>query len=225
MKLTKKDIEKMANEVAAYLRKRGLDDGVRIYYNNKAIDLSVDWRSSESKCVVIEDINPLDYFEWANEKHILSMSFEGGLYDLINYGNGMPSPMEKIFNKYGCYYEYGNYWNLTLSPIEMEYSDIEYTPYEKEPEPEYIFRHSEDAPPELQNIMMAWYELSKKEGDIGSCVIGAGFKFSYKGKKYFMCSCSPWQGSISWERHKDTIEEMLNNIGATDIIYDWGRMD
>ena len=68
-------------------------------------------------------------------------------------------------------------------------------------------------------------ELSKKTGDIGSCVIGAGFLFTYKETYYFMGSCSPYQSCISWETHIDTIKELLVQIGATDISYKDGLMD
>ena len=73
--------------------------------------------------------------------------------------------------------------------------------------------------------MRIWYNLSLKEGDKGSCVLGAGFRFEWKNNSYFMGACSPWQGSLSWEAHTDTIKQMLIDIGATDIYYDWGRMD
>jgi hypothetical protein len=77
----------------------------------------------------------------------------------------------------------------------------------------------------LQVIMDQWYELSKAEGDKGSCVLGAGFNFDWEGDTYFMPSQSPWQGSLSWEVHIDTIKKLLTDIGATNILYNWGRMD
>ena len=73
--------------------------------------------------------------------------------------------------------------------------------------------------------MLTWYNLSKQVGEQGSYVIGAGFEFEWQGDKYFMPACSPHQGSISWETHKDTIEEMLKKVGATNIYYNWGNMD
>jgi len=88
-----------------------------------------------------------------------------------------------------------------------------------------IFNGCKDAPKELQDIMDIWFEKSKAVGDVGSCVIGAGFNFEYKGVKYHMIACSPWQGSISWEMPKGEIEIMLREIGCTDILYDWGRLD
>lgn len=77
----------------------------------------------------------------------------------------------------------------------------------------------------FKEIAKVWFDLSEKVGDKGSCVLGAGFHFKYDDKPYFMPAQSPWQGSISWETHKDDIEEMLIAAGATDIWYEWGNMD
>ena len=64
---------------------------------------------------VEDDKNPKDYFEYAGK--ILSMSFEGPLYDILNYGFEWGSKWEEefleIFKKHGYYYELGNAWNLT----------------------------------------------------------------------------------------------------------------
>ena len=227
MKITKIKIEEMANEIIDYLKRNNLETDVCIYFNNKRICFENDW-DRRVECLVPyekveENINPLDYFEYANEKHILSMSFEGDLYEKINYGN--TDKLDKIFEKYGLYYELGHAWNLSVFPIDDNYDEIEYTSYEREPEPEFIYLNKKDVLPELKNIMIAWHELSTMTGDKGSCVIGAGYKFKYKGKSYEMSACSPWQGSISWEEHIGTIRGMLINIGATDIHYNYGRMD
>ena len=89
MKLTKIKIEEMAREIIDCLKANKLDDDVCIYFNNKRIKLGSSWDGENEKFIpyekVEEDMNPLDYFEYANEKHILSMSFEGDLYNLINY--------------------------------------------------------------------------------------------------------------------------------------------
>ena len=73
--------------------------------------------------------------------------------------------------------------------------------------------------------MTAWYELSKQTGDQGCCVIGAHMKFDYQGKSYEMAACSPWQGENSWTPHVDTVKDMLKNIGAENISWNYGRMD
>ena len=220
MKITKKTIEAIANKIWAELEKRHAEEDVCVYYNNKRI------HKKNGKKVVETDINPHDYFSYAAEKHILSMSFEGSLYEEINYGNGAKW-LNNILDKYGLYYELGNSWNLTVyADSDEEYANIEYTDYADEKE-EIIDLSSISTCdiPELKNTMIAWQRLSETVGDIGSCVIGAGYKFSYKGKKYFMSAQSPYQGSISWEKHKDIIKLMLENIRAEEIEYDWGIMD
>lgn len=216
MKLTQNQITRMANEIYRYLHVYNMMDGVCIYYNNKRI-----MERNEQK-IVEDNINPLDYFEYAAKHHILSMSFEGKLYCHINYGDGCPK-LNAIFDKYGVYYELGNAWNLTVFPTNDD-MEVEYTEYNVERE-HHIYIGCNDAPNDLDFIMTKWYELSRTAGNSGGCVIGAGFKFRYKGAKYFMSACSPWQGSDSWESCKDIIEEMLKDVGVTDIHYCWGTLD
>ena len=232
-KLTKEKIEQMAMEILDLLKKYEVTDDTHIYYNDKRISTKSiwDWDKGEIRYEndLEENICPLDYFEYANSHHILSMSFEGRFYDVINYGNleSVLNKFDKIFKKYGVYYEQGHSWNLSCYPDTLDESEIEFTDYtaKVKPDPIHLYMNKEDILPELKNIMIAWWELSKVSGDGGSCVLGAGFKFKYRDNYYFMSACSPWQGSISWERHTKVIETMLSNLGATEISYDWGRMD
>ena len=90
---------------------------------------------------------------------------------------------------------------------------------------EYIWVAREDVLPELKDIMNKWYQLSNETGDTGCCVLGAGMSFNYKGTYYKMAPCSPWQGEGSWTPHVDTVKDMLRNIGAKDITWDYGVMD
>lgn len=218
--LTKKNIEAMAYAIMEQLIKHHADEDVFIYFNNCKIRTS---EKNEMRIIIkSEGYNPHDYFEYAAYDHILSMSFEGRLYDIID-SNGIPSYIQKIFDKYGVYSELGNMWNLTCYPQD-DAMKIEYTKYEKPKEVIRLYMRScKDGI--FQNIMNTWYNLSKEVGDVGSCVLEAGFKFTYEDKPYFMGACSPWQGSISWETHKDTIAKILKDIGCTDISYDWGNMD
>ena len=227
MKLTKIKIEELANEIIEFLRKEELDSDVCIYFNNKRIRMGNDWDRENCKFIpytkVEEDMNPLDYFEYANEKHILSMSFEGGLYDLINYGDD--GKLLEIFHKYGLYYELGHSWNLSAYPDTIDYDDIEYTSYEKEPEPIYIYSHSTDIPKELIVIKHMWDKLSSTTIHLGgSCIIGDGFEFKYKDIRYKMATPNH-QGSCIYEHWKDAIKKELETIGATEIYYNYGRMD
>lgn len=229
-KLTKTNIEALAFEIRSFLEKHELASSVSIYYNNKVVR---DRGSYDKKYNYIpkwettEDVDPHDYFEWAAYDHILSMSFEGPLYDVLNYRFGvLEEKFRSIFERRGLYYEFGNMWNLSvyLSDDDIE---VEYTEYERPKETIYLYKHNDNIPFELQKIMDVWYLLSSQtnKNKEGACVLGAGFEFEWDGDKYFMPACSPYQSSISWETHKDEIEKMLEKIGATEIYYNWGRMD
>lgn len=235
-RITKKDIENLASEIITFLEEYDIAGNVCIYYNGNVMRSAMDakWNWDE-KCydydirwIPEENVKPHDYFEYAAYKHILSMSFEGGLYDVLNYSGGSKmDKFNKIFESYGLYYELGNAWNLSCYTINGDI-EVEYTCYKKPKETIHLYSQPNgdfSNPSELQKIMDIWYDLSKKEGEIGSCVLGSGFEFEWNGNSYFMPSQSPWQGNLSWEAHKDVIHKMLENIGATEICYNWGRMD
>ena len=226
-KLAKKDIEKLVNEIKTFLEKYKLAGDVSIYYNNKVERSRTKYDeeyNSHYTWETTENVDPHNYFEYAAYNHILSMSFEGALYDSLNYSGYKVEAFLNIFRKYGLYYELGNAWNLTC--FLSDDMEVEYTVYEQPKPIYYLFRSNrENNPLELQNIMDKWYILSTQVGDCGSCVLGAGFKFEWKGEKYFMSAQSPYQGSISWETYKDEIKQMLIDVGATEIYYDWGNMD
>lgn len=222
MKLTKIKIEQMANEIMEFLKKEKLDTDVLIYFNNKRMD---------NKGINIGEYDPHDYFEYANYNHILSMSFEGAFYRVVNYYENISycdRIMEKfndILEKYGVYKELGNSWNLTCSLID-DNTEVEYAHYNIPKERIRIYDINDDTvPTELRAIGRAWREFQAQVGDQGSCVLGAGFEFDYKDQPYFLTPCSLYQGSISWETNKDTIKMLLEVAGATNIRYNWGIMD
>lgn len=221
MKLTKKDIEQMANDIMCLLLAHYLEEDVSIYFNNKRMD----------KDGIEEDINPKDYLEYAANNHILSMSFEGRFNHILNdyldatYCDFIINKFNDILNEYHVYYELGNSWNLTCYPADDDL-EVEYTYYESEPEPIRIWNNEDETIPKcLRQIRKIWEVLQKRIGDVGSCVVCAGFEFTYEGKRYFMTPPGFFQGSISWETDKDAIHEMLEIFGATEIRYDWGVMD
>lgn len=118
-KLSKEKISEMAYEVMDFLIENELQNDVRIYFNNKCIYY-------KNKIVEIDDISPKDYFKYVAENHILSMSFEGALYEVLYDDMFYLTP---FFNKYGLYDEMGNQWNLTLYPNTISENEIEYTIY------------------------------------------------------------------------------------------------
>lgn len=230
-KLTKTHIEELATELIAFLNKHGLADAVSIYFNNKVMYSKGKWDEEFNyipNWITTENVDPHKYFEYAAYDHILSMSFEGGLYDILNYYTCGKREEEftAIFEKYGLYYEFGNAWNFTVYTNDYN-REVEYTHYQKPKKTITLYHKNRtmDNPPQLQEIMDKWFELSSMVGEKGSCVIGAGFEFEWQGNKYFMTACSPYHGSISWEEPKDTIQKMLEKAGATNIYYHWGNMD
>ena len=227
-KITKVDIEKLANEIIAFLEAHNIANDVSIYYNNNVVRSKSEYNTDGNYIytwIKTYGVNPHDYFEYCAYDHILSMSFEGALYDILNYRGGvLQEKFEDIFERYGLYTERGNSWNLSAYLINDD-TEVEYTYYDRPKKTIYLYSINFSTPSELGKIMDIWYDLSAKEDDKGSCVLGAGFNFEWQGDKYFMSAQSPWQGSISWEVHKDTIRKMLEDIGAINIQYDWGRMD
>lgn len=226
--LTKANIEQLANEIMQFLDKHEMQDAVCIYFNNKRIRSNSNWDGKNITYQWIEEsnIDPHNYFEYAAYDHILSMSFEGSLYDCLNYSCGRrEEQFRKLFDKYNIYYEFGNAWNLTAFPNDDD-MEIEYTYYKKPESVINLYYHARELyPKELQTIMKIWYELSFNEGDKGSCVLGAGIEFDLDGQHCFLHACSPWQGSLSWEPHVETIKSLLQGLGATNIYYNCGHMD
>lgn len=101
----------LANEIADFISNNSLGADVRVYFNNKAYD----W-IDEVNYKVIEDIKASEYFEYSNNDESVSMSFEGTMYHMMNYGD-LPKLMEKfnkIFERHNCYYELGYAWSLTV---------------------------------------------------------------------------------------------------------------
>lgn len=105
-------IEELANKIRDLLVRKRLWRDTRIYFNGKAYEAG-----SNGETRVIEKIDPHDYFEYAGD--ILSMSFEGPLYDEFNFSNDwkFEGMFTNLLKKYGYYYELGNAWNLTLYKI------------------------------------------------------------------------------------------------------------
>lgn len=122
-RLTEEQIEKLAVEVRQFLLDNLLWQDVDIYFNGKSF-MTYDEKTKKyyyndpDHLFVLEDEDPSEYFSYAAEDHILSMTFTGPLYDLIKYpqAEGNQEKLDKfnqIFTKYGLYYELGDSWNLS----------------------------------------------------------------------------------------------------------------
>ena len=62
--------------------------------------------------------------QYADDNSV-TVTFEGPLYELINYGavgdipsNEWREDFQRIFERHGCFYELGQAWNLTVYPLD-----------------------------------------------------------------------------------------------------------
>lgn len=115
----------LAIDIYEWCNKHDLWGDNTIYFDGKAWSNSEVWGTEEGKKIAddlyeYEDMNPCDYFEYANPK-TLSMSFEGGLnYVLNGHTRGwlkLETEFIKLFEKYGLYYEMGYAWSLSAYEI------------------------------------------------------------------------------------------------------------
>lgn len=117
-------LEALAWEIYNFLRERDMWIDITIYYDGKRMSTSrkVDgkYESRYNGDPFIEDgYDPRDYFEYVQNSHILSMSFEGPFYGVMNYTGGKAlDDFEKLLRKHGLYMELGNCWNCSLAEVD-----------------------------------------------------------------------------------------------------------
>ena len=119
-KLSEKKIEKLAVEIRTFLLEHDMWIDTSIYFNGKCFstyDSKTDrcFYNDPNNLIVRENEDPRDYFEYVNPEHILSMSFEGSVCKMLYYGEypRLKKKFNKIFEKYGLYYEFGDHWNFS----------------------------------------------------------------------------------------------------------------
>ena len=111
-------MQDLAKEIYDWCQERGYWGDNIIYFNDKAWNSQSVWGIEQGKQINVdlyeyENKNPRDYIEYANPDTI-TMSFEGNLYDVLNYGNGSAEEeLQKLFEKYDLYWEYGYAWSLS----------------------------------------------------------------------------------------------------------------
>ena len=120
-KLQETLVEDLAFEIRQLLLKHNMWIDVRIYFNGKA--MSTDngrgkyAYNDKSQFFILEDQNPRLYTRYAGD--ILTMTFEGPFYDVLNYFED-PEVYEEfveLLRKYELYHELGEAWNLTVCPL------------------------------------------------------------------------------------------------------------
>lgn len=123
--MTKKEArrnEKLADEIRAWLLERELWQDVTIYFNGKAFStsdmLQRRFAYNNPNDLIEYEANPADYVEY-NSPDSITMTFEGPLYDLINYrfNSRDYEEFEALFRRYGLYFEQGYAWSLSTAEM------------------------------------------------------------------------------------------------------------
>ena len=118
----------MAKEIYEWCVERGVWTDCVIYFDGKAWTNSKSWgyRGEEFGSKINDNLyeydgkNPCVYFEYGNPD-TLSMAFDGSeMYYVMNcywedgiYA-GWHDEFYNLIRKYGCYFELGHAWNLTV---------------------------------------------------------------------------------------------------------------
>lgn len=120
--------EQCAQEIIDFLLKHQMWIDIHVYVNGccyscQGPDGHYHYNNTRDCVFKYTEEDPRRYFEYVNEEHFISMSFEGPLYDLLNQyfpteaAEALEDEFSKIFEKYGYYYELGHAWNLTAYKI------------------------------------------------------------------------------------------------------------
>lgn len=119
-RLMEQEIENLAVEIREFLLEHEMWIDVDIYFNGKCFtthdrETGKFYYNDREHLVVQENEDPRTYFEYVNQDHILSMSFEGVVCEMLYYGmfQGIRREFDAIFERYGLMYEFGNIWNFS----------------------------------------------------------------------------------------------------------------
>lgn len=221
--LSEANIESLATGIMLTLDELELDRDVCVYYNN------IRGRYTRDGWEWDTCLHPRQYCQDASFYNILTITSEGPLYDYYDRYFEMPKQITELMEEFGLYFECATNWcwSAYLLHDSSEYEEIAYDKAPKEPETVRISIRNPACPFVLKNIMEYWWALSSITKGGGCCVYAgsAGFRFEYNKVKYFMESCSPSIDEGTWVPHVPFIKQMLEKIGATNIVYEYGRMD
>ena len=118
-KLTKKELESLAVDLICFLQKHDLFYMVNIYVNNKLLKDNKTTNAQHATTpfgsyYIVNDINPKENLEYYNPETI-TVTFEGPLYDIINYNNSsLYQQLCDLFERKGLYIEQGYAWSFSL---------------------------------------------------------------------------------------------------------------
>ncbi|MBR5259359.1 MAG: hypothetical protein IKV48_02645 [Eggerthellaceae bacterium] len=122
--MAKESFEMIASEIVGWCKDHECWDNTAIYFNGKCWATWPSWAGETGEKIaehVYEYANkdPRSYFEFANLE-TLSMSFEGGLYTILNsyWENEVRlkwfEDFNDLFKRHGYYFEQGDAWNLSI---------------------------------------------------------------------------------------------------------------
>lgn len=98
-KLTAEQIENLAKEIREFLLEHGLWQDVDIYFNGKRFTqhdpVTGKYYYNDREHLIEVADQPERHFEYVNPEHILSMSFEGPVCEMLYYGI-LPSVKENL---------------------------------------------------------------------------------------------------------------------------------
>lgn len=119
-KLTLNQIEELAVEIRDFLLRHDMWVDTDIYFNGKRFTQydpadGKYYHNDRKHLIVEEGVDPKTYFEYVNPAHILSMSFEGPVCEMLYYCEypTIRKKFDAIFERYGLYYEFGDHWNFS----------------------------------------------------------------------------------------------------------------
>lgn len=166
------------------------------------------------KCYVPEND---ESYEWDNEElkkiygesFFFGMAIDGKIYEVLHYAE-FYSEAEKEFSdllaSYGMDYDFVDATHMIGVLVNENIID----------EPAY--------PAEIETIIKDWQKEAESVGDKGAYVLGAYFRFFYKGNSYIIRFPFKNKGSLSWEIPMPKMKARLINLGAKDMQYERGYL-
>lgn len=107
------EAQKLVNKITRFLKTRNLHEGLRIYFDNKAVDLNYD----NEEQTVIEDIQPQDYIEYVDEEYVVVLVFDGcSLYEVLNTSSYLKFQNDfiNLLDRNGYKMYFGDSWNASI---------------------------------------------------------------------------------------------------------------
>ena len=216
--LDKFGIELIAFQIIKWADRNGFDYGWSLFYNGQMVT------RNESGFITTEDVCPLDYCEFFEDKFVMGMEYENEeLCELFN--NYVPSDvhieLEELLIDNGLSIQLCDE-NHAEFVWEGNMRKVEYMDYEKK-KVHWLYSPSDPKNNRISNIMCAFRLIANRAGEGGNEITDEYIEFSYKGIQYHMCS--PCYTEHSYSVAAPKVAKMLEDIGATDIEINYGHVE